>query len=71
MIFSIGLEVVDVNSRQARDEQLQLLLSEDGDQPLGDDFIESLQESCQLLADGTFKTSQHIDSRICQEAEYS
>ena len=53
VIFSVGLQVVDVNSGQARDEQLQLLLSEDGDQPLGDDLIESLKESCQLLADCT------------------
>lgn len=53
VIFSVGLKVIDVNGGQARDEQLQLLLSEDGDQPLGDDLIESFKESCQLLADCT------------------
>lgn len=53
MIFSVGLQVIDVNSGQARDKQLQLLLSEDGDQPFRDDLIESLKEGCQLLADCT------------------
>lgn len=53
VIFSVGLQVVDVNSGQAGDEQLQLLLGEDGDQPLGDDLVESLEERCQLLADRT------------------
>lgn len=53
VIFSVGLQVIDVNGGQARDEQLQLLLSEDGDQPLGDDLIKSLKEGCKLLADRT------------------
>lgn len=53
MILSVSLQVVDVNSGQARDEQLQLLLSEDGDQPLGYDLVEALKESRELLADCT------------------
>lgn len=53
VIFRVGLQVIDVDRRQTRDEQLQLLLSEDGDQPLGDDFVESLEEGCQLLTDCT------------------
>lgn len=53
VIFRVGLQVIDVDRRQTRDEQLQLLLSEDGDQPLGDDLVESLEEGCQLLTDCT------------------
>lgn len=53
VVLSVSLEVVNVNRGQARDEQLQLLFSEDGDQPFGDDFIEALKESCQLFADCT------------------
>ena len=53
MIFSVGLQVIDVDGGQARDEQLQLLLSEDGDQPLGDDLIESFKEGRKLFADCT------------------
>lgn len=56
VVFSVGLQIIDVNSGQARDEQFQLLLSEDGDQPLGNDLIESLKKGCQLLADCTCKT---------------
>ena len=33
MILGVGLQVVNVDVRQAREEQLQLLLIEDGDQP--------------------------------------
>lgn len=51
MIFSVGLQVIDVNGRQARDEQLQLLFCEDGDESLGDDLVEPLKEGCQLFAD--------------------
>lgn len=53
VIFSVSLEVIDVNSWQARNEQFQLLLSEDGDQSLGDDLIETLKKGCELLADCT------------------
>lgn len=42
VVFCIGFEVVNVDGGQAGDEQLQLLLSEDGDQSLGDDLIEAL-----------------------------
>lgn len=56
MVLSVGLEVINIDGGQARDEQLQLLLSEDGDQPLGDDLIEAFQESGQLLADRTCAT---------------
>lgn len=53
VVFSIGLEVVNVDGGQAGDEQLQLLLSEDGDQSLGDDLIKALQEGGQLFTDCT------------------
>ena len=52
MVLCVGLEVVHIDSRQPRDEQLQLLLVEDGDKPLGDDVIEAFQEAVQLLTDG-------------------
>ena len=42
MVLRVGLQVIDVDGGQTRDKQLQLLLSEDGDQPLGDDLIEAL-----------------------------
>lgn len=56
VVFSIGLEVVNVDGGQAGDEQLQLLLSEDGDQSLGDDLIKALQEGGQLFTDCTWET---------------
>ena len=37
MVLGVGLQVVNVDVRQAREEQLQLLLVEDGDQPEGDE----------------------------------
>ena len=52
MILGVGLEVVNVNGGQARDEQLQLLLVEDGDEVFGDDVIEALQEAVYLDLDG-------------------
>ena len=33
MVLGVGLQVVNVDVREAREEQLQLLLIEDGDQP--------------------------------------
>lgn len=54
VVLRVGLEVIDVDGGQTRDEQLQLLLSEDGDQPLGDDLIESFQEGRQLFPNGTW-----------------
>ncbi len=53
VVLGVGLEVVDVNVGQARDEQLELLLVEDANEPLGDDVVEALEEGVQLLADGT------------------
>lgn len=53
VVFCIGLEVVNVDGGQTGDQQLQLLLSEDGDQSLGDDLIEALQEGGQLFTDRT------------------
>ena len=52
MVLRVGLEVVHIDGRQPRDEQLKLLLVEDGDEPLGDDVIEAFQEAVQLLTDG-------------------
>lgn len=50
MVLCIGFEVINVNGGQSRDEQLKLLLIEDGDEPLGDDVIEALKERIKLLA---------------------
>ena len=52
MVLRVVLEVVNVHGGQAGDEQLQLLLVEDGDESFGDDVIEALQEGVQLFADG-------------------
>ncbi len=41
MILGVALPVVHVNVRQARDEQLELLLREDGDEILRDDVMEA------------------------------
>ena len=53
MVLGIGLEVVNVDGGQPRDEQLQLLLVEDGYQLLGDDLVEPFQEALDLGPDGS------------------
>lgn len=55
VVLGVGLEVVYIYSGQARYQQLQLLLCEDGDQPLGDDLVEPLQVGGQLLTDRTYR----------------
>lgn len=60
VIFCVGLQVINVNSRKARDEQLQLLLGEDGNQPLGDDLIETLKEGRQLFTYCTCKKTDEV-----------
>lgn len=57
VVFCIGFEVINIDGGQAGDEQFQLLLSEDGDQSLGDDLIEALQEGSQLFTDCTWETN--------------
>ena len=52
VVLCVGLQVVNVDGGQAWDEQLQLLLREDGHQLLGDDVIESFKEGVELFADG-------------------
>ena len=47
VVFSVGAEVIYINSGETRDEKLQLLLIEDGDEALGNDIIETFQESIQ------------------------
>lgn len=64
MIFGVGLKVIDINSGETRNKQLQFLLSEDGDESLWNNLIESLQEGCQLLPDRTYRTNQSTLSRI-------
>ena len=39
VVLGVGLQVVNVDVRQTREEQLQLLLVEDGDQPESDDAM--------------------------------
>lgn len=58
MIFGVGLQVININSGETGNKQLQFLLSEDGDESLWNDLIESLQEGCQLLPNRTFRTNQ-------------
>jgi len=51
LVLGVVAPVVDVDVGQARDEQLELLLVKDLDKALGDDFVEGLEESVDLLAD--------------------
>lgn len=44
MVLCVGAQVVNVDGGQARDEQFQLLLVEDGDEALWNDVVEALQE---------------------------
>ena len=37
VVLGVGLQIVNVDVRQTREEQLQLLLVEDGDQPKSND----------------------------------
>lgn len=45
VVFSIGFQILNINIWQSRDQQLQLLLIEDGNQALWNYVIEALQES--------------------------
>lgn len=47
VVLSVGAKVINVNGRQAGDEQLQLLLVEDGDEALRNNVVEALQEGIQ------------------------
>ena len=49
VILGVGAEVVDVERRQSGDEQFKLLLVEDGNEPLGNDAVEAVEERLQLL----------------------
>lgn len=42
MVLGVGLEVIDVDRWQARDEQFQFLLVEYANEPLGYDVVESV-----------------------------
>ena len=50
MILGVGFEVVDIDGGKARDEELQLLLGKDGDEPLGNDIVKAVEERVDLLA---------------------
>ncbi len=52
VVLRVGLEVVDVDGGQPRDEQFELLLVEDGDESTRDDVVKALQKGRQLLLDG-------------------
>ena len=41
MVFGVVLPVIDVDVRQARDEELKFLLVEDGDEFRSDDVMEA------------------------------
>ena len=53
MVFRIGLQIVNVDAWQTRYEQLEFLLVENGDEGLGNDLVEALQETLDLGADGS------------------
>lgn len=44
VILSVTLQIVYVNGGQARYEQFQLGVTEDGDEVFGDDIVETLKE---------------------------
>lgn len=52
MVFRIGLQVVDVDRGETRNEQLQFLFIEDGDESFGNDVVEAFHERVELLSDG-------------------
>lgn len=52
MILGVSTQVVDVERRQPRDEQLQLLLVEYRDEALGNDAVEAVEERLQLFLNG-------------------
>ena len=49
MIFRVGTQVVNVERRQPGDEQLKLLLVEYGNEALGNDAVEAVEERLQLF----------------------
>jgi len=49
VILGVGAEVINVERRQSRDEQFQFLLVEYGDEALGNDAVEAVEERLQLL----------------------
>ena len=49
MVLRVALEVIDVDGRKSRDEELQLLLVEDRDEPLRNDVVKTIEESVDLL----------------------
>lgn len=56
LVLRIGAEVVNVDSGQSGDKQLEFLLVEHRNEVLRDDLVEALQERVQLLADRTCKS---------------
>ena len=49
VVLSVGAEIINVERRQSRDEQLQLLLVEYRNEALGNDAVETVEERLQLL----------------------
>ena len=49
MVLCVALKVVDVDGGKSRDEEFQLLLVEDGDEPLGNDVVKTVEKSVDLL----------------------
>ena len=56
VVLRVRFQVLYVDGGQARYEELQLRVREDGDEVPGDDIVETLQESLDLRAD----TSSHL-----------
>ena len=52
VILRVGLQILDINGWQTRQEQLQFLLVEDADESARDDTVEAFKEGCELLPDG-------------------
>lgn len=55
VILRVGFEIVDVDRGQTRDEQLQFLLGEDGNQPFGDDLVKAFKKGRELFANRSCK----------------
>ena len=51
LIVGVDAEVLDINLRHSRNDQLELLFREDGDEGAGDDVVETAEQRVQLLLD--------------------
>ena len=51
MVFSIRFQVIQVNVWKPRDQQLEFLFVEDGNQTFGNDVVKTFQKGVKLVSD--------------------